>query len=150
MLTLRSDGGVDGRRPGMESGPAMKRQHGRQVRAGVQGRVVRRAVAPERPAATSSSVPASPAQADQVVAEGMAHHRAGRFAEAEACYRQALAEAPTHAEALHLLGLLAHQFGRHDLAVDLIGRAIASADDRPLYYLNLGAALQAFGRLDLA
>jgi protein O-GlcNAc transferase len=88
--------------------------------------------------------------ADRAVTAGLQHHQAGRFAEAEAHYQQALALDAAHAEALHLLGLIAHQTGQHDLAVGLIGRAIISADDRPWYYLNIGAALQALGRLDLA
>ena len=88
--------------------------------------------------------------ADRAVAVGVQHHQAGRLDEAEAHYRQALADDPNHAEALHLLGLLAHQLGQHDIAVGLIGQAIISADDRPWYYLNIGVALQALGRLDLA
>ena len=88
------------------------------------------------------------AAANQAVAQGVPLHQAGRLAEAEACYRQALTLDPTHAEALHLLGLLAHQVGRPDLAVTLIQQAVGVAADRPPYYLNLGAALQALGRLD--
>src|SRR5215203_3907881 len=131
----------------MESGPAMKRQHGRQVRAGVQGRVVRRAVAPERPAATSSSVPASPAQADQIVAEGMAHHRAGRFAEAEACcrldlaiqrYRQAIALQPESPQAYNNLGVALQAQGALVEAIPCFERAIALAPGYPDGHFNLG------------
>jgi hypothetical protein len=35
---------------------------------------------------------------------GLAHHRAGRLAEAETCYREVLAAEPNHLRALHLLG----------------------------------------------
>jgi Flp pilus assembly protein TadD len=80
----------------------------------------------------------------------MLHHQAGRTAEAEACYRRALAIEPAHAEALHLLGLLAQHRGQPDLAVELIGRAIQSAADRPTYYANLGTVLQMLGRIDEA
>ncbi len=37
---------------------------------------------------------------------GLAHHRAGRLREAEAIYRQILAEKPDFTDALHLLGSL--------------------------------------------
>ena len=90
------------------------------------------------------------AAADQAVGQGVPLHQAGRLAEAEACYRQALALVPAHPEALHLLGLLAHQVGRSDIAVALIQQAIDVAADRPSYHLNLGAALQTLGRLDEA
>lgn len=86
--------------------------------------------------------------ADQAVAQGVPLHQAGRLAEAEVHYRQALALVPDHPEAQHLLGLLAHQVGRPDIAVTLIEQAIGVAGDRPSYYLNYGAALQALGRLD--
>jgi predicted O-linked N-acetylglucosamine transferase (SPINDLY family) len=88
--------------------------------------------------------------ADQAVAQGVPLHQSGRFAEAEACYRQALALVPAHPEALHLLGLLAHQIGRSDIAQTLIERAIGADASRPTYHLNHGAALQALGRLDEA
>jgi len=121
----------------------MQRQQGRHRPAAVQAHPAGRTAIPPLP-------PASLARAERAVAEGVEHHRAGRFAEAEAQYQQALSHEPAHAEALHLLGLLAHQLGQYDLAVGLIGRAIISADDRPWYYLNIGASLQALGRLDLA
>jgi protein O-GlcNAc transferase len=81
---------------------------------------------------------------------GVAHHRAGRLAEAEACYRQVLDVQPDHADALHLLGVAAHQAGRHELAVDLIGRAIAQNGTNPIYFSNLGCALRDLGRRDEA
>ena len=42
----------------------------------------------------------------------VAHHQAGRFAEAAAAYQQVLEQAPKDVDALHLLGLLAHQSGQ--------------------------------------
>jgi protein O-GlcNAc transferase len=94
--------------------------------------------------------PISPARvaADRAVGQGVPLHQAGRLAEAEACYRQALALDPGHPDALHLLGLLAHQVGRSDVAVQLIEQAIGVAPDRPSFHLNLGAAFQALGRLE--
>ena len=57
------------------------------------------------------------------------HHQAGRFAQAEALYRQILAHQPNHADGLHLLGVIAAQNGRHDAAVDLFRKAIAITPD---------------------
>jgi tetratricopeptide (TPR) repeat protein len=83
-----------------------------------------------------------------LLAAGLAHHRAGRLAQAEVCYRQVLADAPSHAEALHLLGMVAYQAGRHDAAVDLIGQAIRQDAADPTYYNNRGLVLRDLGRLD--
>ena len=44
----------------------------------------------------------------------LAHHRAGRLAEAEAIYRQILATDPQQADSLHLLGMIRHQQGDHN------------------------------------
>jgi Tfp pilus assembly protein PilF/SAM-dependent methyltransferase len=81
-----------------------------------------------------------------VEAQGLAHHRAGRLAQAEACYRRILAADPANATALHLLGLLAHQAGHPQSAVDLIARAIAVNDRSPELHTNLGNALHALSR----
>jgi predicted O-linked N-acetylglucosamine transferase (SPINDLY family) len=81
---------------------------------------------------------------------GLAHHKAGRLPEAEACYRQVLAVYPDHADANNLLGAIAIQVGRADLAVELIGRAIQQNGHSPGYFSNLGTALRGLGRFDEA
>jgi tetratricopeptide (TPR) repeat protein len=78
------------------------------------------------------------------------HHQAGRLQEAEALYRQILAQQPKHAAALHYFGVLAHQVGRDDVAVDLIRRAIALVPNNDDAHINLGIALRQLGRLDEA
>ncbi|MEQ1862085.1 MAG: tetratricopeptide repeat protein [Chthoniobacteraceae bacterium] len=78
------------------------------------------------------------------------HHQAGRLAEAEAIYRQILAQQPQHVDALHLLGLLAHQVGNGEVAVGLIRQAIAIAPRSPAFHSNLGLALGKLGRADEA
>jgi len=65
------------------------------------------------------------AMSSTTLADALAHHRAGRFQDAEVIYRQILAADPNYPDALHLLGLIAQEAGRHDAALDLIGRAIA-------------------------
>jgi protein O-GlcNAc transferase len=95
----------------------------------------------------SSHPPGKPAAAAaasgvvELMGAGLAHHRVGRLAEAEACYRQVLAAEGDHPDALHLLGVIAHQVKRADLAVQLIGRAIERNDRNPDYLSNLGNAL---------
>jgi protein O-GlcNAc transferase len=82
----------------------------------------------------------------QALALGIAHHQAGRLAQAEAVYREILAQFPNNSDALHLLGLLAGQAGRLDVAEDLIRKAIAQSP-QPVYLYNLGRLFQQAGRL---
>ncbi len=79
-----------------------------------------------------------------------AHHEAGRLAEAEAGYRQALAMDPRHFESLHMMGMLAGQAGRHDLALQYTDQAIAVAPDLAETHVNRGMALVALERNDEA
>jgi len=100
--------------------------------------------------AGDSAAPVKAAGIAGVFEAGVAHHQAGRLAEAEACYQQVLAAQPGHADALHLLGALAQQVGRHDLAVDLIRQAIRRNPGNPVYYCNFGFALRDQGMLEEA
>jgi tetratricopeptide (TPR) repeat protein len=86
----------------------------------------------------------------ELLGAGLKHQQEGRFADAEACYRQVLGLEPDQADALHLLGVLAHQVGRQDLAVELIGRAIKRDGQNPIYFSNLGVVLKDQGKLDEA
>jgi Tfp pilus assembly protein PilF len=92
---------------------------------------------------------ASP-NAQAVVNQALAHHRAGELAEAERLYRRALELAPEHADAIHLLGMLAFQRGDLDGAAATIRRAIALHPAAASYHSNLGNVLQALGELDEA
>ena len=76
-----------------------------------------------------------------LIQEAVAHHRAGRLAEAEALYQQVLARDPRHPEANHLLGLIAYRAGRLDRAVELLSRATQSDPTHPTYWFNLGVVL---------
>lgn len=81
--------------------------------------------------------------------EGVAHHQAGRFAEAERVYRQVITRDPRNADAMHLLGLIAHQQGDTESALKLIQSAIAI---RPVadFYVNAGVVLRKLGRTEEA
>jgi tetratricopeptide (TPR) repeat protein len=48
----------------------------------------------------------------ELLAAGVEHHRAGRLAEAEACYRRVLAAQPSHFEAYSNLGNALREEGK--------------------------------------
>ena len=60
-----------------------------------------------------------------LVQKGIAAHRAGQLAEAEALYRQVLGSDPNQFEALHFLGLIAAQRGELAEADRLVSRSLA-------------------------
>ncbi len=91
-----------------------------------------------------------PSDLAAVFAAAVCSHQAGRLAEAQGLYQQALALDPDHVGSLHNLGILARQSGRGEQAVALIGRAAALNQDEPSFQLSLGAALRAVGRDDEA
>ena len=79
------------------------------------------------------------------LAEGLAHHRGGRFREAEELYRRVLAHDPRNADALHLLGLVALEAGQVDSAAELVRQAIAERPDDAAFYNSLGEACRRGG-----
>jgi protein O-GlcNAc transferase len=90
------------------------------------------------------------ANIDQAFQIAVQHHRSGRLAEAEAIYRQILAQHPNRVEALHLLGMLAAQQGRLDSAIELLRQAIRLKPGFAEAYDMLANALKAAGKLDEA
>jgi len=87
-----------------------------------------------------------PPSVDEVFAEALEHHQAGRLAQAERSYRLILQQWPDHADSLHLLGVLALQTGHPDSALSLIERACALRPDGAIYRSNLGQVLERLGR----
>lgn len=90
------------------------------------------------------------AAVETLFAQAVAHHRAGRLAEAGALYQAVLKAAPEHAPALHLLGTLALAIGQGEAAINLIAAAIAIDAGVAAYHNDLGEALRRAGRLDEA
>ena len=81
-----------------------------------------------------------------VFAEAVACHRAGRLADAERLYRQAIAAEPLDAEPHNLLGVVLGQSGRATEAIESL-RAAARLDRRnATVYHNLAMAYQTAGR----
>ncbi len=89
-----------------------------------------------------------------LIDEGLARHRAGRLAEAETYYRQALERHPDSADALHLAGLALFQAGRPAQALPDLAKAAKAAPliaqfhaDHALAAVTAGKAGEAQGAL---
>jgi protein O-GlcNAc transferase len=61
---------------------------------------------------------------EQILAEAIQLHQAGKLPAAAAMYRQILVVDPQQPDALHLLGVIAHQSGQSELAEQLLNRAL--------------------------
>ena len=70
----------------------------------------------------------------------LAHHQAGRLADAQALYDAILQSEPAQSDALHFSGLLACQTNREDAGIALMHASIA-ANPNAVYYNNLGNVL---------
>lgn len=81
---------------------------------------------------------------------GMAHHRAGELASAEALYLEALRISPGQPDALNLLGLIAHSAGKYAYALELFDKAIGVNPLYEVYFSNRGNTLKALGQYELA
>ena len=75
----------------------------------------------------------------ELLATALAHHQAGRLADAERIGRQILAAEPRHADAWNLLGALYGSRGDFDAAIDAFCRAIGSDPKEPSYHCNLAS-----------
>ena len=84
---------------------------------------------------------------EQLVANAVAHHEAGRLDEAETAYHDALTFAPGHPAVTHNLGVIAAAKGRHRDAIVHFDAAIAAEPRYAAAHYNRASALQAIGRL---
>jgi Flp pilus assembly protein TadD len=79
--------------------------------------------------------------------EGVAHHRAGRPAEARRCYGAALAKQPDWPELRHAMGLLAAEARAFGEAVEHFRQALQMRPAAAPVWADLGACLHRQGRL---
>jgi Flp pilus assembly protein TadD len=86
----------------------------------------------------------------QALASAIENHQAGRWQQAEAIYRQILAQVPDHLDATHLLGTLAMQTGRTAEGLPLLERAAAAQPTNVTFATNLAAAYISLGRAEEA
>lgn len=84
------------------------------------------------------------------VRRALAHHRAGRLAEAYVLYRQLLSGHPSHPDLLNLAGAAALQMSDPAAAIRHLKSALAARPNFPDAQTNLAAALQAAGAYDEA
>ncbi|HEY4254256.1 MAG TPA: methyltransferase domain-containing protein [Roseomonas sp.] len=82
--------------------------------------------------------------------QGMAHHAAGRIADAAALYGRVLRRAPDDGNAHNLAGIAARQMGDMAAALDHGARAVASNPGSAIFHANFGATLAESGRLPQA
>ncbi|MEO6436111.1 MAG: tetratricopeptide repeat protein [Tepidisphaeraceae bacterium] len=85
-------------------------------------------------------------QFQRAIKQAIEHHQAGRLAQAEPLYREALMADPRHPHALQLMGLLAYQTDRHALAVEMLKKAITAAP-RAEFFVNLSQAYRGLNDL---
>jgi tetratricopeptide (TPR) repeat protein len=80
---------------------------------------------------------------ESLAKDAAAHCEAGRWADADAVYRAALAAAPGHPGILHNLGVLAARKGDHATAIEWFDAAIAAEPCYASAHYNRGAAFDA-------
>ena len=73
-----------------------------------------------------------------ILHQALEHHRAGRLAEAEACYQQALEQNPDDPETMNLLGVALFQQGRGTEALALCNQAARLRPESANIRLNAG------------
>jgi tetratricopeptide (TPR) repeat protein len=83
---------------------------------------------------------------DRLVAEAIAHHKAGRLDQAAMTYREALEISPGHTAITHNLGVIAAAQGNHRSAVDYFEAAIAAEPKYAPAHYNRAVALQTLGQ----
>jgi protein O-GlcNAc transferase len=103
-----------------------------------------------QPKLSSNLPPTREAQLTSAFGQALAHHRAGRLADAKQMYRQIVKAQPGHFESRHLLGVVCHQLGDHVEAVRQIDVALTINPRAASAYINRGVVLQHLKRFDEA
>jgi predicted O-linked N-acetylglucosamine transferase (SPINDLY family)/ADP-heptose:LPS heptosyltransferase/glycosyltransferase involved in cell wall biosynthesis len=84
---------------------------------------------------------------DDILAEAVAYHKAGRLPDADKLYRKVLQHQPHHFGALHMLGTLASQLGQIEIGIAHIQQALALNPQSAEAHSNLGSAYNQRGNL---
>lgn len=92
----------------------------------------------------------TPVQLQNLLQQGITHHRAGRLAEALLLYQRVRTAAPRNFDAVHLSGVIALQQGRAREAVELLTRARQLNPRSAPAAMRLGLALMASGQATAA
>jgi predicted O-linked N-acetylglucosamine transferase (SPINDLY family) len=92
----------------------------------------------------------SPSKLKLLLEGALAHHRAGRLAQAEAVYARIRAAAPANFDALQLSGVVAYQQGRNTDAAGLLRRALRLNPSSAVCEMRLGLALTGLGEFGQA
>jgi predicted TPR repeat methyltransferase len=87
---------------------------------------------------------------EETLSIALQHHRAGRFKEAEYCYRQVLVSVPHDVDVLCNLGAVLMSQGRLDEAESLLREAISLDRDHAISNYNLGNVLKKQGKIEEA
>jgi len=77
-------------------------------------------------------------EVDDMLAEAVRHHQAGRLVEARTLYEEVLRLDERNPNAMNLLGMVHHAQGRPEHASELISRAIEAAPNVAGFHNNLG------------
>lgn len=93
---------------------------------------------------------AQAAPLEQNLERGVALHRAGELAQAQALYDEILKVQPCHFDGLHLSGVIAAQRREPERALVLIERALDVHPNDAVAHYNRGTTLQALGQWDSA
>ena len=83
---------------------------------------------------------------DRLVADAIAHHKAGRLGDAEVAYRTAQAISPAHSVITHNLGVVVAAQGKHRSAIGYFDKVIAAEPHYASAHYNRAVALQALGQ----
>ena len=81
---------------------------------------------------------------------GLAHFRAGQFAEAENCFRTVVVADPRFAAGYYMLGTALNFLGKWDAAADAFRKAIAIDSKLARAHVGLGSMLERQGQIDEA
>ncbi|WP_320045266.1 tetratricopeptide repeat protein [uncultured Desulfobacter sp.] len=92
----------------------------------------------------------STGNADQLIEQGLNHHKKGDLSNAGRYYSQAVHMAPGNASAYLFLGILANEAEKPKLAVSMIEQAISLSPKFAAAYHNMGVALAKLGHEDEA